>query len=176
VRTVADLRQAEGDDVILGPPTPVWHIRAGTARRIDADLEAPRLAAVAGTIAAACQLPGGPLIKHVGPGGHSVHYGYPGTIITLDDTRTVQGLGKVASTRGVICEDRGRVWALGFDSEIGDPAGGGGVRELLLAEGRPPPPACPQGTQRRGRRRERDQRERHRPAGRCRPDLPLPAP
>jgi hypothetical protein len=134
VRTVADLRQAEGDNVILGPATPVWHIRAGAARRIDADLEAPRLAAVAGTIVAACQLPGDPLIKHVGPGGLSVHYRSPGTIIALDDTGTVQDLGKVPSTRGVICEDRGRAWLLGFDSEIGDPAGG--VRELLLAQGR----------------------------------------
>jgi hypothetical protein len=46
----------------------------------------------------------------------------------------VQDLGKVASTRGVICEDRGRVWLLGLDGEIGEPAGE--VRELLLAQGR----------------------------------------
>lgn len=133
--SMADLRRADGDYVIRGPATPVWCIRGGTARRIDADLEAPRLAAVAGTIVGACQLPDDPVIKHVGPGGLSISYGYPGTIVVLDDAGKVQALGPVASTRGVICEDRGRVWLLGFDSETSD-LEGSGLRELLLAEGR----------------------------------------
>lgn len=41
-------------------------------------------------------------------------------------------VGPVTSTGGVICEDRGRVWLLGFATEEPTP----GPRELLLAEGR----------------------------------------
>ena len=47
-RRCAKWRRAEGDRVVLGPATPVWHIRGGAARRIDVDWESPRLAAVAG--------------------------------------------------------------------------------------------------------------------------------
>lgn len=117
-----------------GTATPVWQIRAGTARRINVDLEGPRLAAVAGTFVGACRLPDDPVIKHLSAGGSSVAYGYPGTIITLDDAGTVTALGPVPSTRGVICEDGERIWLLGFDSDVGDPEDPG-PRELLLADG-----------------------------------------
>ena len=129
-RAVADPRRAEGDCVALGPATPVWHIRGGAARRIDVDWESPRLAAVVGSIAAACQLPGDPLIKHVSPGGRSVSYRSPGTIIMLDEAGTVRLAGRVASIDGVICEDRGRAWLLGFDSEPASEESPG-PRELL---------------------------------------------
>lgn len=124
----------EAGHVPRGAATPVWHIRAGTARRIDVDLEGPRLAAIEGTIVGACRLPGDPLIRHLGPGG-SVDFGYPGTIITLDEAGAVTALGPVPSTHGVICEDGGRVWLLGFNSDIGDPEDPG-PRELFLADGR----------------------------------------
>jgi hypothetical protein len=133
-RTVAELRRKHGDYVILGSPTPVWQIRGRVARRIDADLESVRLAAAGGVTVGACDLPGDPMITHVSPDG-SVFSHVPATIIVLDDTGTVRPVGQVASTDGVICQDRGRIWLLGFDHRRGD-LEGPGPRELLLAEGR----------------------------------------
>lgn len=124
-----------GDYVILGPPTPVWQIRGGAARRINADLECLRLTAVGGMIVGACKLPGDPLIRHVGPRGPECSHRSPGTIIVLDDAGTAHAVGPVASTDGVICEDRGRIWLLGFDQQLGE-LEGPGPRELFLAEGR----------------------------------------
>ncbi len=131
--SVAERRRAEGDTVTTDPPTPVWRIRGDTARRIDADLQGPRLAAVAGTIAGVGQLPGDPLVKHV-DAGHSVSYRSPGSVIMLDGDGTVTRAGPVADTGGLICEDHGRAWLLGFD-DTGD-TGTGPVRELILPGGR----------------------------------------
>jgi hypothetical protein len=135
VRTLAEVRREEGDYVILGPAEPVWHIRAGAARRVDVDLECMGLTAIAGTVIGACQLPSDPQVRHVGPGGNSISYRSPGTIIVLDDAGTVRPVGRVPSTEGVICEDRGRVSLLGFDKELGDQQTPG-PRELLLGDGR----------------------------------------
>ncbi|HEY1619571.1 MAG TPA: hypothetical protein VGG25_18255 [Streptosporangiaceae bacterium] len=131
--TLEERRQAEGDDEPRGPATPVWCIRDGAPRRVDVDLESPGLAAIGGRIVAACHLPGDPVIKHVS--GTGVHYSHPGTIVVIDEDGRLRPLGPVPSTGGVICEDGGRVWLLGFDCELGDPDGPG-PRELLLAEGR----------------------------------------
>jgi hypothetical protein len=107
--------------LILGPAQPVWQIQGGAARRIDAGLESLRLTAAGDVLAGACRLPGDPLIKHVGPGGRSISYRSPGTIIIVDDDGTVRPVGSVASPDGVICQDRGRIWLLGFDHELGYP-------------------------------------------------------
>jgi hypothetical protein len=136
--SLAELRREEGDTVEVDPPAPVWRIRGGAVQHIDADLAEPRLAAVAGTIVGVGQLPEDPLVKHVGPGGNEVSYYSPGSIVVLDAAGTVRRAGPVASTDGVICADRGRVWLLGFDRDT-DRDGhlaAGGVRELILPDGR----------------------------------------
>jgi hypothetical protein len=138
--SVAGWRETEGDDEEAAPATPVWVVRAGLARRIDVDLEVPRLARVGGQLVGVCRLPDDPIVKRVSLRGSSVSWHYPGTVITMAETGRVQALGAVPSTSAVICADRGRAWLLGFvgEEDDGQPDGEDApwVREVLLAEGR----------------------------------------
>lgn len=134
-RTLAGWRDAEGDYEDLMPPTPIWRISAGAARRIEADLEQPILAAAGDKLAGVCRLPSDPIIKHLTPRGWSVSWRYPGTAVVIDDTGTLDVLGPVPGSGGAACADDGIVWLLGFEGEAHEePAPE--VRELLLAEGR----------------------------------------
>ena len=132
---LARWRAAEGDDEDLEPPTPIWRIRGGVASRIDADLEQPVLAAAGGKLAGVCRLPGDPVIKHLSPGGGSVSWRYPGSVVVIDDAGTLEVLGPVPGSGGVVCADHGSVWLLGFEPETDDdPAPE--VREVRVAPGR----------------------------------------
>src|SRR5258707_6182312 len=112
----------------------MWRVRAGTAHRIEADLEQPMLAAADGKLVGVGRLPSDPIIKHVEPGG-SVSWRYPGTVIVIDGAGTMDVLGAVLGSGGVACSDHGIVWLLGFEGEAHDePAPE--VREVLVAEGR----------------------------------------
>jgi hypothetical protein len=134
-RTLADWRGAEGDFEVLMPPTPIWRVSAGTARRIGVDLEQPTLAEAGGKLAGVCRLPGDPIIKHLSPGTGSVSWRYPGTVVLIDDTGTLDVLGRVPGSGGAVCADDGIVWLLGFEEEADDePAPQ--VREVQVAEGR----------------------------------------
>lgn len=131
---LARWRAAEGDDEDLEPPTPIWRIRGGVASRIDADLEQPVLAAAGGKLAGVCRLPGDPIIKHLSPGGSSVSWRYPGSVIVIDDAGTLDVLGPVPGSGGRACADHGSVWLLGFDEETDDdPAPE--VREVIVTAG-----------------------------------------
>lgn len=131
---LARWRAAEGDDEDLEPPTPIWRIRGGVASRIDADLEQPVLAAAGGKLAGVCRLPSDPVIKHLSPGGGSVSWRYPGSVVVIDDAGRLDVLGPVPGSGGEVCADHGSVWLLGFESETDDdPAPE--VREVLVAPG-----------------------------------------
>jgi len=133
-RTLAGWRDAEGDFEDLKPPTPIWRVSADAARRIDADLEQPILAAAGGQLAGVCRLPSDPIIKHLTAYG-SVSWRYPGTAVVIDDTGTLNVLGPVPGSGGAACADDGTVWLLGFEEEADDePAPE--VREVQVAEGR----------------------------------------
>ena len=127
-------REAEGDYEDLEPPTPLWRIRGGTAHRIDVDLDQPMLTAAGGKLAGVCRLPSDPIIKHLTPFG-SVSWRYPGSVIAIGDTGTLDVLGAVPGSGGVVCADGGSVWLLGFDEETDEDAAPQ-VREVRVAEGR----------------------------------------
>jgi hypothetical protein len=132
--TVADWRDAEGDFEVLMPPTPIWRVSAGTVRRVELDLEQPTLAAAGDKLAGVCRLPSDPIIKHLSPAG-SVSWRYPGTVVVIDDTGTLDVLGRVPGSGGAVCADEGTVWLLGFEEEADDePAPE--VHEVQVAEGR----------------------------------------
>jgi hypothetical protein len=134
-RSLAGWRDAEGDFEDLELPTPIWRVVGGVARRIDADLEQPVLAAADGKLAGVCRLPSDPIIKHLSPGGGSVSWRYPGTAVVIDDPGTLDVLGPVPGSGGAAWADGGTVWLLGFEREADDePAPE--VRELLIAEHR----------------------------------------
>ncbi len=118
--TVADWRDAEGDFEALMPPTPIWRVSAGTVRRIGVDLEQPILAAAGGKLAGVCRLPSDPIVKHLSPGAGSVSWRYPGTVVVIDDTGTLDVLGPVPGSGGAVCADDGGVWLLGFEEEADD--------------------------------------------------------
>lgn len=131
---LADWRAAEGDDEDLGSATPIWHVRAGVARRIEADVQEPRLAEIGGRLAGVGRLPGDPIVKRLSPGGSSVSWRYPGTVIVLDEAGALDVIGAVPSSDYVTWADGGRVWLLGGDDDASDePAPR--AREVLLAEG-----------------------------------------
>lgn len=133
-RTIAEWRQADGDDEELLPPTPLWCVCAGTATRIEADLEQPILAGTGTGVAGVCRLPSDPIIKHITPYG-SVSWRYPGTVVVIDDAGTLEVIGPVPGSGGLVCADHGRVWLLGFEKETDDgPAPQ--AREVLPGEGR----------------------------------------
>jgi hypothetical protein len=133
-RTAADWRQADGDYEELPPATPLWRVRAGAATWIGADLEQPILAAAGDRIVGVCRLPSDPIIKHITAYG-PLSWRYPGTVVVIDDAGTLEVIGPVPASGGVVCVDHGRVWLLGFDQETdGDPAPQ--AREVLLGEGR----------------------------------------
>jgi len=133
-RTAAGWRQADGDYEELLPPTPLWRVHAGAATRIGADLEHPILAAAGDRVVGVGRLPSDPIIKHITPYG-SVSWRYPGTVVVIDDAGTLEAIGPVPGSGGVVCADHGRVWLLGFDQETdGDPAPQ--AREVLPGEGR----------------------------------------
>jgi hypothetical protein len=134
-RTLAGWRDAEGDFEDLEPPTPIWRVSAGAARRIDADLEQPILAAAGGKLAGVCRLPSDPIIKHLSHGGGSVSWRYPGTAVVIDDTGALDVLGPVPGSGGAACADDGIVWLLGFEEETDDERAPE-VREVLIAESR----------------------------------------
>ena len=169
---LARWRAAEGDDEDLEPPTPIWRIRGGVASRIDADLEQPVLAAAGGKLAGVCRLPGDPVIKHLSPGGGSVSWRYPGSVVVIDDAGTLEVLGPVPGSGGAVCADHGSVWLLGFEPETDeDPAPE--VREVRVAPGRvkqgPGGTAAPSGGRPRpGARRPGLARGRGRLSGRAR--------
>jgi hypothetical protein len=96
------------------PPTPIWRVCAGTARRIEADLEQPIMAAAGDELVGVCRLPADPVIKHVSPGGGTVSWHYPGTVVAIDTTGAVEVIGPVPSSGGVVAADDGRVWLLGL--------------------------------------------------------------
>jgi hypothetical protein len=137
-RGMAEWGEAEGDDEDLEPPTPIWSVHGGAGRRIDVDLEQPMLTAAGGKLAGVCRLPSDPIIKHLSPGGGSVSWRYPGSVIVIGDTGTLDVLGAVPGSGGVVCADQGSVWLLGFGEETGeDPAPEvREVREVRVAEGR----------------------------------------
>ena len=118
--TLADWRDAEGDFEALMPPTPIWRVSAGTVRRIGVDLEQPILAAAGGKLAGVCRLPSDPIVKHLSPGAGSVAWRYPGTVVVIDDTGTLDVLGPVPGSGGAVCADDGDVWLLGFEEEADD--------------------------------------------------------
>jgi hypothetical protein len=133
-RTAADWREADGDYEELLPATPLWRVRAGVATRIEADLEQPILAAAGDRIVGVCRLPTDPIIKHITPYG-SVSWRYPGTVAVIDDAGTLEVIGPVPGSGGVVCADHERVWLLGFGQETDDdPAPQ--ARQVLLGEGR----------------------------------------
>ncbi len=133
--TAADWMEAGGDDEALAPPTPIWRISAGAARRIAADLDQPILAAAGNRLAGVARLPTDPVIKHIHGDGSQVSYRYPGSAIVIDAAGTLRVAGSLPGSGGTVCEAAGRVWLLGFDQETdGDPAPG--ARQLLLDEGR----------------------------------------
>src|SRR5580693_7060549 len=119
-RTLADWRDAEGDFEDLLPPTPIWRVSAGTVRRIELDLEQPTLAAAGGKLAGVCRLPSDPIVKHLSPGAGSVSWRYPGTVVVIDDTGTLDVLAQVPGSGGAVCADGGTVWLLGFEEEVDD--------------------------------------------------------
>jgi hypothetical protein len=132
--TVAQWRESDGDYEDLEAATPIWRIRAGGASRIQADLTQPMLAPAEGKLVGVCRLPGDPIIKHLEPGG-SVSWRYPGTVIVIDDTGTLEAVGPVPGSGGVVCTDHGIVWLLGFEGETHDePAPE--VREVLVTSRR----------------------------------------
>lgn len=132
--SLAEWRDAEGDFEELSPSTPIWLVHAGTARRIDAGLEQPILAAAGGKLAGVCRLPSDPIVKHLTPYG-SVSWRYPGTVVMIDDAGTLDVLGPIPGSGGAAVPDDGSVWLLGFEGEAYDePAPE--VREVLVAEGR----------------------------------------
>ena len=133
--TAADWMEAGGDDEALAPPTPIWRISAGAARRIAADLDQPILAAAGNRLAGVARLPTDPVIKHIHGDGSHVSYRYPGSAVVIDAAGTLRVAGSLPGSSGMVCEAAGRVWLLGFDQETdGDPAPG--ARQLLLDEGR----------------------------------------
>jgi hypothetical protein len=111
------------------PPTPIWRVWAGIARRIEADLEQPIMAAAGDELVGVCRLPVDPVIKHVSPDGGAVSWHYPGTVVTIDATGTVEVIGLVPSSGGVVAADDGRVWLLGFDDES-SPGPAPAIREV----------------------------------------------
>ena len=133
--TAADWMDEEGDDEALEPPTPIWRISAGAARRIAADLDQPILAAAGNRLAGVARLPSDPVIKHIHVDGAHVSYRYPGTAIVIDAAGTLRVAGALPGSDGTACEAAGRVWLLGFDQETDeDPAPS--ARQLLPDEGR----------------------------------------
>lgn len=133
--TAADWMDEEGDDEALEPPTPIWRISAGAARRIAADLDQPILAAAGNRLAGVARLPSDPVIKHIHVDGAHVSYHYPGTAIVIDEAGTLRVAGALPGSDGVAAEADGRLWLLGFDQETDeDPASS--ARQLLPDEGR----------------------------------------
>ena len=133
--TAADWMGAEGDDQALEPPTPIWRISAGAARRVAADLDQPILAAAGNRLAGVARLPSDPVVKHIHVDGSHVSYRYPGTAIVIDEAGTLRVVGSLPGSSGTACEAAGRVWLLGFDQETDeDPAPS--ARQLLPDEGR----------------------------------------
>jgi len=133
--TAADWLDAEGDAQSVEPPTPIWRISAGAARRVAADLDQPILAAAGDRLAGVARLPSDPVIKHIHGDGSHVSYRYPGTAIVIDAAGTLRVAGSLPASGGTVCEAAGRVWLLGFDQETdADPAPS--ARELLPDEGR----------------------------------------
>ncbi len=133
--TAADWMEAEGDDQAVQPPTPIWQLSGGAARRIAADLDQPILAAAGNRLAGVARLPGDPVIKHRHVDNSPVSYRYPGTAIVLDAAGTLRAAGSLPGSGGTVCEAAGRVWLLGFDQETDeDPAPS--ARQLLPDEGR----------------------------------------
>jgi hypothetical protein len=110
-------RAARGDFEDMRPATPIWRVCAGAARRIEADLEQPIMAAAGDELVGVCRLPADPVIKHVSPDSGSVSWHYPGTVVAIDAAGTIEAIGPVPSSGGVVAADDGRVWLLGFDDE-----------------------------------------------------------
>ena len=101
--TAADWMEAGGDDEALEPPTPIWRISAGAARRIAADLDQPILAAAGNRLAGVARLPSDPVIKHIHVDGSHVSYRYPGTAIVIDEAGTLRVAGSLPGSGGVAC-------------------------------------------------------------------------
>jgi hypothetical protein len=132
--TAADWMDADADEEVQ-PPTPIWRISAGAARRLSADLDQPILAAAGNRLAGVARLPSDPVIKHIHVDGSHVSYHYPGTAIVIDEAGPLRVAGALPGSGGVAAEGDGRVWLLGFDQETDeDPASS--ARQLLLDEGR----------------------------------------
>jgi len=72
---------------------------AGTATRIEADLEQPILAGTGTGVAGVCRLPSDPIIKHITPYG-SVSWRYPGTVVVIDDAGTLEVIGRCRAAAG----------------------------------------------------------------------------
>ena len=118
--SVADWRDAEGDFEVLMPRRRSGgcpRVRSAGSRSIWSSRFSRRPAA---SSPGSAGFPSDPIVKHLSPGAGSVSWRYPGTVVVIDDTGTLDVLGPVPGSGGAACADDGSVWLLGFEGEADD--------------------------------------------------------